>query len=142
MSFDFSLTICNQVLEHVFNPHLAFSNLCHATKKGGYIWVSLPTVNCIHGQPQFFSSGYHPRFLQRLASEAGLTTISIGQWGTKKYMLNALIGKWLFSDYLTKGIHRKGDLLFPFEIFKDGRVQNNAENPEIITDCWGLFRKV
>lgn len=35
MSFDFSLTICNQVLEHVFNPYLAFSNLCHATKKGG-----------------------------------------------------------------------------------------------------------
>jgi len=138
---NFSLTLCNQVLEHVFNPQQAFKNLCYQTQKGGYLWVSIPTINCIHGEPYFFSSGYHPRFLERLAKENNLEIVSIGQWGSKKYMLNAMIGKWLYSDFLIRGFHRKGDLLFPFEIFNDGRKNDKGKTSPIITDCWGLFKK-
>lgn len=137
---NYSFTICNQVLEHVFNPHIAFKNICHVTAPNGYIWISIPTINCIHGEPFFYSSGFHPRFLERLAHENNLQIISIGYWGSKKYMLNALDGKWLYADLLRKGIHRKGDLKFPFQIFKDGRLRDISKN-QVITDCWGLFKK-
>lgn len=63
-SHNFSMTMCNQVLEHVFNPHLAFKNLCQQTATNGYIYASIPTLNCIHGEPDFFSSGFHPRFFR------------------------------------------------------------------------------
>jgi hypothetical protein len=141
ISTDHSFTLCNQVLEHVFNPHNAFKNICHVTAPSGYIWISIPTINCIHGEPFFYSSGFHPRFLERLALENDLEIISIGHWGSSKYLLNAIEGKWLYSNLLRKGIHRKGDLKFPFQIFKDGRLRDKRRN-QIITDCWGLFRKM
>jgi len=137
---NFSFTICNQVLEHVFNPQMAFKNLCHMTAPNGYLYVSIPTINCIHGEPYFYSSGFHPRFLERLSREYGLETISIGYWGSQKYMLNAVDGKWLFERLLRPGFHRKGDLKFPFQIFKDGRLKDTGKN-QVITDCWGLFKK-
>ena len=40
-SQNFSLTFCNQILEHVFNPHLAFRNLIHHTIPGGHIYVTI-----------------------------------------------------------------------------------------------------
>lgn len=137
---NFTFTMCNQVLEHVFNPQMAFKNLCHITAPNGYLYISIPTINCIHGEPHFYSSGFHPRFLERLANEYGLEIISVGHWGSQKYMLNAVDGKWLFEKYLRPGLHRKGDLKFPFQIFKDGRLRDTSKN-QAITDCWGLFKK-
>lgn len=53
-SQNFSMTICNQVLEHVFNPHLAFKNLIHVTR------------------PEAISTS---RFRRSIASTASLTFI-------------------------------------------------------------------
>ena len=73
----FSMTMCNQVLEHIFNPQLAFKNLCQQTAPSGYIYVSIPTLNCIHGEPDFFSSGFYPRFLEYLAIENKLEILNM-----------------------------------------------------------------
>jgi SAM-dependent methyltransferase len=131
-SQNFSMTLCNQVLEHVFNPHLAFKNLMHVTRPDGYIYVTIPTINCIHGEPHFYSSGYHPRFLQRLGLENGLEVVTIGYWGSFKYMVNAVAGIWLPADQLvcgaSEGLPNMQDI--------DGRIKEDR----IITDCWGLFK--
>ena len=147
----FSLIICNQVLEHVFNPHLAFKNMLHHLKKSGHIYISLPTLNSIHGEPYFYSSGFHPRFLERIAKENNLSIINIGYWGSKKYLAQAVMGHWLaerdlrplpfsFKSFL--------NLSNPLLFFTDGRKCNNHNKKNrffnktpIITDCWGLFRK-
>ena len=136
-SLGFSLTLCNQVLEHVFNPHIAFQNLVHHTAVGGYVYVIVPTINCVHGEPYFYSSGFHPRYLERLALDSGLRVAMLGAWGSRRYLLNAVIGNWLTERQLTRGPHRFKDLQFPSEILRDGR----KNDPAHITDCWGLFRK-
>ena len=142
----FSLTLCNQVLEHVFDPHLAFRNLLHHTRSGGLVYITIPTINCIHGEPYFYSSGYHPRFLERLANKHDLEIIGIGAWGTPKYMVHAVSGRWSWQKRLTVGYHSSSDFRFPTLMFSDGRdpecrVATAMGFRETITDCWGLFRK-
>ncbi len=133
-SLDFSLTLCNQVLEHVFNPHVAFRNLIHHTRPGGYIYVSIPTINCIHSEPYFYSSGFHPRFLNRIGAENGLDVMHVGWWGSYKYMINAVTGLWPTGAELMPGAGR--EFLHPELVKVDGRI-----NDSLITDCWALFRK-
>jgi hypothetical protein len=141
---NFSFTLCNQTLEHVFNPHVAIKNLVHHTRKNGYLYLSVPTINCIHGEPFFYSSGFHPRFLSRLGQENNLAIIDIGWWGSYKYMINAVSGQWLPDLLLraeSKPLFRhkfKNTKPSPVKIpYEDGRINQN----EHITDCWVLFQK-
>jgi hypothetical protein len=142
---DFSFTMCNQVLEHVFNPHQAFRNLIHhARRPGGLIFVSIPTVNCIHGEPHFYSSGFHPRFLERLARTNDLDVVGISCWGTPKYLLHAVTGVWATNVTLKPGFHGMPDCRFPNLVYSDGRDPSDAfarsmQFGPVITDCWGLF---
>jgi len=141
----FDITICNQVLEHVFNPHQAFQNLIHHTRPGGLIWISIPTINCIHGEPHFYSSGYHPRFLERLARSNNLEIVGVSHWGSVRFLLHQVTGKWLNFNQLKVGLHTLEDCRFPNYVFSDGRDPNCAYAAamgfdKIITDCWGLFR--
>jgi SAM-dependent methyltransferase len=145
-SSGFSFTICNQVLEHVFNPHVAFGNLVHSTRPGGLIYVTIPTINCIHGEPYFYSSGFHPRFLERLAKEHDLDTVGISSWGSAKYLLHAVSGTWLTDRNLRRGLHSRMDIRLPSFILSDGRdpdcpLSRKMGYKDIITDCWGLFSK-
>jgi SAM-dependent methyltransferase len=133
----FSFTLCNQTLEHVFNPHCAVKNLIHHTAPGGHIYVSIPTVNCIHGEPYFFSSGFHPRYLERLGNDAGLEVVNIGSWGSYKYLINAVSGTWLPEAGLRRGVVTGRALQHLGLVFQDGRINQ----PKYITDCWALFRR-
>lgn len=135
----FDLTLCNQVLEHLFNPQQAMANLVACTVKNGYIFVSVPTVNRIHGEPFFYSSGYHPRFLERLGKTAGVKLVAAGQWGSRKYLLHAVNGSWLPHNKLRRGIRSKSDLYFPFLALSDGRYEDRSGT--VITDCWVLFQR-
>ena len=130
----FSFVLCNQVLEHVFNPHAAIKNLIHHTMPGGLIYITIPTINCIHGEPHFYSSGFHPRYLERIAKESNLEILNIGWWGSYKYMINAVSKRWLTHDQLKPGIHHKRDIRLPFLIFKDGTKRDLKKDP-VITDC-------
>jgi SAM-dependent methyltransferase len=134
-SFDF--VICNQVLEHVPDPIKAFKNLNFLTKKGGYIWISIPVINRIHDEPNFYSSGYHPRYLKFLADEFKLDTIHIGAWGSLKYKLFAVSRNWPPLRKLKRGFRSNSDFIFPTGMFLDGRKLD----PKHIVDTWGLFKK-
>jgi len=150
------LVICNQVFEHIFNPHQAIKNIIQLVKKGGYIFISVPSINCIHGEPHYYSSGYHPRYLQRLGDENNLKTIYSDYWGSIKFMLHKCAGRWRSYRDLAPGIHDKSDLRFPSFIFVDGRIHNVTNSlilklqkyhldlpypTHIIDDCWILFQK-
>jgi hypothetical protein len=133
----FTITLCNQTLEHVFNPHAAFQNPIHHTAPGGYIYMAIPTINCVNGEPYFFSSGFHPRFLKRLGQEAGLDVLNVGRWGSYKYLINAVSGTWLPEAALRRGIVTGRALKHPGLVFQDGRVNE----PKYINDCWALYRR-
>jgi len=148
-------TICNQVFEHIYNPHQAILNLKKITKRNGYILISIPSINCIHGEPYYYTSGYHPRFLERLAKENNLTICFLEYWGSLKYMFHKIGGRWRTYKSLAKGIHDKSDLRYPSFIFVDGRINENKLPPilslqkyhtslppttHIIDECWTLLK--
>lgn len=145
-SQNFSLTVCNQVLEHVFNPHQAFQNLMHHTREGGLIFVTIPAINCVHGEPHYYSAGYHPRFLARLASANGLNLIGLSSWGSIKYMAHAVTGTWLSNSALRPGYQSVADFRFPGLVFSDGRKEDCEYARAMgfgsyVTDCWALYQK-
>lgn len=137
----FSLTLCNQVLEHVFHPHVAFANLCRVTRPGGALYVSIPSINCIHAEPHYYSAGYHPRFLDRLGRENGCQLLGLGAWGSLKYMLHAVSGRWLTARQLGRGLNSRFDIDLPLHMLADGRKNMALEPAPIMTDCWALFRR-
>jgi 2-polyprenyl-3-methyl-5-hydroxy-6-metoxy-1,4-benzoquinol methylase len=130
--------MCNQVLEHITFPLQGIKNLSYITAPGGYIWVSIPTINCIHGEPWFYSSGYHPRMLKSLGRTVGLEILHIGAWGSRKYLVAAVLGRWLTEKQLKRGFRGMWDLAFPWLALQDGR---RSQVHKYITDCWVLFRK-
>ncbi len=142
----FNFTLCSQVLEHVADARQAFANLVACTAPGGLILVSIPVVNRIHGEPYFYSSGFHPRYLLRLGREQGLEVKGYGQFGTAKYMMTCMAGKWLSYQQLAPGIHTSRDIVFPLFMFNDGRKENSRLErllgfKQVMTDCWAVFRK-
>jgi SAM-dependent methyltransferase len=149
------LVICNQVFEHIYNPHQAIQNLKKVAKKGGYILVSIPSINCIHSEPYYYTSGYHPRFLERLAKDNDLSICFLEYWGSLKYMMHKIAGRFRTFKSLGIGIHDKSDLRFPSLIFVDGRVNENdlplilklqkyhydlPPTTHIIDECWALLK--
>jgi len=130
-----------------FNLRQVFRNIKHHLADGGYFYISIPTINCIHGDPFFYSSGFHPRYLERMAKEFNFDVIGLGYWGSPKYMVHAVSGrKWLSHDDLLPGYHGEHDVMFPNFIAVDGRhqvdlVSKSMGFPETITDCWVLLRK-
>jgi len=134
-SFDF--VMCNQVLEHVPDPIKAFNNLVLMAKPGAYIWVSIPVINRIHDEPNFYSSGYHPRYLQFLADNAGLDIVHIGAWGSLKYKLFAVARNWPPLRKLQKGLRSNSDLLFPKLMFTNGAIYHEKH----LVDTWALYQK-
>ena len=134
-SFDF--VMCNQVLEHVPDPIKAFNNLILLAKPGAYIWVSIPVINRIHDEPNFYSSGYHPRYLKFLADNSKLETIHIGTWGSLKYKLFAVSRNWPPLRKLKIGLRSNSDLLFPKFIFTNGAIHHDKH----LVDTWALYKK-
>lgn len=91
-SYDFVL--CEQVLEHVSDPALAFRNLVALLSPGGLLHVSVPGVNGIHGDPFYFYSGFHKRLLKSWAEELGLEILDIGDWGSPKAARMYSVCEW------------------------------------------------
>jgi len=131
MSYD--VVICNQVLEHVFNPIIAFDNLTLLLRPKGFLYISVPIINCVHGEPYFYSSGYHPRFLVELAhnSKNAMTCIKLGAYGSRKYLMSAVSGKWL----TVREAMFDGNENCPTQL---GSFRCDLRSP---TDTWALYIK-
>lgn len=77
--------IFNQTLEHLYNPFLAIQNLYNHTKKGGFLYTTVPTINIPHMTPIHFW-GITPIGLCLLMMSAGFDIVECGHWGNKKYL--------------------------------------------------------
>ena len=136
---EYDLVLCNQVLEHIYSPVQAFKNIYYILKKDGYAWISVPTINCIHGEPHFYSAGYHPRYLSRIAKKEGFEILHIGAWGNRKYLAYAVQGHWLTYHQCKRGFRIKLDFAHPYFAMQDGTRNNPRCN--FITDTWALLKK-
>jgi SAM-dependent methyltransferase len=132
----FDLVICNQVLEHVFDPLRAMRNIRRIIAPGGFAYVAVPTINKVHSLPEFYSAGYYPFWLERAFEHAGLTVDHVSFWGSRKYLGHL---KWPPYRRLGRGFHAKVDWLDLRRPLTDGRVFSN--NDKLISDTWGLARR-
>lgn len=99
----------------------------------------MPKINCIHGEPYFYSAGYYSRYLNRLCEEADFEVLHVGPWGNRKYLAYAVQGHWLVHDELKIGFRSKLDFAHLYFAIKDGR--KNDRRGSFITDTWVLLKK-
>ena len=91
----FDLVICNQVLEHLYNPNRAFANLERLVVPGGLLWITCPANNYRHGSPEFYSAGYSWEFLVRNLENTGFENIDSGELSSKRiYLYRHLLKIW------------------------------------------------
>lgn len=131
----FDVAVCNQVLEHVFSPEVALRNVQEILKPEGLLYLSVPVVNCIHGEPHYFSAGYHPRYISRLAEGTGFTVIHQGWWGSRKYVADAVDGRWLSMRELS----RRECFLRPRR--REWVSQHTPSTVTGFSDTWALLAK-
>lgn len=83
-SAKYDLVICSQVLEHIFDVKQGIENLMQITKEGGLIWINCPYSNHSHGSPEFYSAGYAPALIEKLAKKHGAEVLFSSQIGSKR----------------------------------------------------------
>lgn len=157
----YDLVLCEQVLEHLPNPELAFKNLSNLLAPGGYLHVSVPGINNTHGLPHYFFAGFPPQTLQYFANQTTLKTLEISGWVNDKaskmysvcdwtplgissgfFQSIRFLPFWKLSFYGKAKISLKalvhsykypGHILFPRHSQKDIK-------PNYVI-CWGFFQK-
>lgn len=94
--FKYDLVLCSQVLEHVWNVQTAMENLWKLlTPITGLLWVNCPASNMFHGSPHYFSAGYPPEMLEKLAVNNSLEILKIGSIGSRRmYFFTHALQYW------------------------------------------------
>lgn len=147
----YDIVLCEQVLEHVPDPSLAFSNLCKLLNSQGILHISVPGINGVHGEPYFYYAGFHPRLLAFFAEREGLSLIDCSSWGCQKAARMYSCCDWAplaisggfeflvqrFSLSKIKSLLLHG-YRYPFQSFWRGPAQDNCSYPVIV---WLLAKK-
>jgi SAM-dependent methyltransferase len=83
----FDVVVCEQVLEHVVDPHAAAANLRGLCVPGGHVVVSTPFLVRVHELPEYAMPDFWrftPRGLRLLLERAGLTVDVVHAWGNRR----------------------------------------------------------
>lgn len=90
----YDLVLCEQVLEHLWDPYRAVSNLSYLIRPGGYLHLNTPALCGFHGSPHYFYAGFHPEVLKVFASEANMKIIESDAWQSTKAVRMYSICDW------------------------------------------------
>lgn len=83
---DYDFVMLNQTLEHLYDPIRCLKNIYSHMRKGGIIYINVPTNSILHSQPYHYYTGYTPVGLGVVLKAAGFEILSIGQWGNLEYL--------------------------------------------------------
>lgn len=95
-NFDFFM--CNQTLEHVYDPCLVLRNINKHLKKNGILYCNVPSFNMAHDTPHHHYIGFTPVGLGCIVQQAGFEIIDIGFWGNTDY-INFMMNNNDWPDY-------------------------------------------
>jgi SAM-dependent methyltransferase len=109
----FDSILCNQVLEHVFNPDEFLREIVRVLKQGGKLLLTVPFVWDEHEQPYDYAR-YSSFGLRALLERQGLEVVHL-----KKTCADASILFQLANAYLFKVVQR---LPSPFKLLLTGSV--------------------
>jgi SAM-dependent methyltransferase len=107
----FDLVLCSQVLEHVWNMSNAFDALTKMVRRGGYLWISCPASNMVHGSPEYFSAGYAPEYLTNNLEIRNFEILSAFAIGSKRYYFMTHVLRF----WATKEEHESPLLKYKFQ---------------------------
>jgi SAM-dependent methyltransferase len=101
---DHDFVLLNQTLEHLHTPLVALERLREHMREGGFIYITVPTLNIPHMTPIHFW-GMTPIGLCALAVQAGFQICECGYWGNLKYIRHMFArNRWpQLKDVLTWG---------------------------------------
>ena len=98
---------CHDLLEHIENPEKMFLEFRRVLRKGGYLYLSVPSVKTL--TKNFFSDythirPFHPKGLAMLSYATGFTNVNVHYAdfiGARFYPLNIMIEKYFgFNIYM------------------------------------------
>ena len=112
----FSVVICDQVLEHVVDPFLAARTLADLCVPGGYVVVGVPFLVRIHPAPadywRFTADG-----LRIVLERAGLDVVDTQSWGNR-HCVNANFFVWAKRPRWSTDVNEED---FPVNVWAIGR---------------------
>jgi hypothetical protein len=94
---DYDFAMCNQTLEHLYDPILCLKNIYNHLKVGGMFYANVPVNNIPHSTPYHFYTGITPVGLGCMVTLAGFNIVRIGQWGNREYLMKSYESLW--PDY-------------------------------------------
>jgi SAM-dependent methyltransferase len=104
----FDAVLCNQVLEHVFNPDEFLGEIVRVLKPGGKLLLTVPFVWDEHEQPYDYAR-YSSFGLRALLEKQGLKVLQHKKLGADASILFQLANAYLFK--ITQGLPRSFKLL-------------------------------
>lgn len=104
----FDSILCNQVLEHVFNPDEFLGEVVRVLKPGGRLLLTMPFVWDEHEQPYDYAR-YSSFGLRALLEKQGLKVVQHKKLGADASILFQLANAYLFK--VTQGLPRYLNLL-------------------------------
>jgi SAM-dependent methyltransferase len=141
---EFDSVLCNQVLEHVFNPKRFLSEVNRILKPGGQLLLTVPFVWDEHEQPLDFAR-YSSFGLKVMLNEMGFEIKRRDKLASDFSVIVQLINAYLF-----KVVHLKGRAYLLFCIIVTGPINLMGtllarvlpKNPDLYLDQVVLARKL
>lgn len=94
--FDFFM--CNQTLEHVYDPCLVLRNVRRVLRSGGIFYCNVPSFSMAHDTPHHHYMGITPVGLGCIVQQAGFKILDIGFWGNTEY-INVMMNNNIWPDF-------------------------------------------
>jgi SAM-dependent methyltransferase len=95
--YDYDFFMCNNTLEHLYNPIKCLKNIGKHLKFGGWFYGCVPVNDIPHTTPFHYATGFTSTGVAAMLIEAGFEIISIGQWGNVDYLKKMFLTGW--PDY-------------------------------------------
>jgi SAM-dependent methyltransferase len=119
---DYDFAMCNQTIEHLYDPIRCLKNIYDHLKIGGMFYANVPVNNIPHSTPYHFYTGITPTGLGVMFKLAGFDILKIGFWGNREYLMKSYESLW--PDYT----------------YSDNPGKNEIDCP-VITWCLGIKNK-
>jgi SAM-dependent methyltransferase len=140
----FDSVLCNQVLEHVFNPDKFLGEIVRVLKPGGKLLLTVPFVWDEHEQPYDYAR-YSSFGLRALLEKQGFKIVHHKKIGADASILFQLANAYLFK--VTQGWPRSSKLLFTASVMAFVNVMGLLarrmlpDNPDLFLDHVVLAEK-
>tara|TARA_A100001015_G_scaffold316931_1_gene432495 strand:- start:872 stop:1567 length:696 start_codon:yes stop_codon:yes gene_type:complete len=145
IKFDFIL--CNQVIEHIWDINEFYLNLKSLCSANTILYINCPKSNMEHGSPEYFSSGYSVKFLEKNLEKINFKILESGEVGSEVYYKSIhLLQDWLTEEevsnrYKFKSKSLRFKLKHFSKLFNIGsylvlKRNNNRKTSNFMTDAF------